>query len=98
MRRWHVMFIVWLNMISLEDNVSDIIGKAQRGLGISDSQLAERAGVDVDAVRKLRSGDLSGDAVDRVAPVLKLSAPALRKLASGDWNPETIAGLDGLAM
>ena len=37
--------------IPLEDNVSDIIGKAQRGLGISDSQLAERAGVDVDAVR-----------------------------------------------
>ena len=84
--------------IPLEDNVSDIMGKAQRGLGISDSQLAERAGVEVDAVRKVRNGDLSGDAIDRVAPVLKLSAPALRKLASGDWNPETIAGLDGLAM
>jgi len=84
--------------IPLEDNVSDIIGKAQRGLGISDSQLAERAGVSVDAVRKVRSGDLSGDAIDRVAPVLKLSAPALRKLGADDWNPETIADLDGLAM
>jgi len=29
-------------MIPLEDNVGDIIGKAQRGLGISDSELAER--------------------------------------------------------
>ena len=31
--------------IPLEDNVSDVIGKAQRGLGISDSQLAERSGI-----------------------------------------------------
>ncbi|HZE56677.1 MAG TPA: MBL fold metallo-hydrolase [Chthoniobacterales bacterium] len=84
--------------IPLEDNVSDIIGKAQRGLGISDSQLAERAGVSVDQVRKVRSGDLSGDVVDRVAPILKLSAPALRKLAAGDWNPEAIVDIDGLAM
>ena len=30
-------------MIPLEDNAGDIIGKAQRGLGISDSELAEKA-------------------------------------------------------
>ena len=84
--------------IPLEDNFADVISKAQRGLGISDSQLAERAGISVDAVRTVRNGDLSGDAVDRVAPILKLSAPALRKLAAGDWSPETIADIDGLAM
>lgn len=84
--------------IPLEDNVSDIIGKAQRGLGISDSQLAERAGVSIDAVRTLRGGDLTGDAINRVAPVLKLSAPALRKLAADDWEPEAIGEVDGLAM
>jgi hydroxyacylglutathione hydrolase len=84
--------------IPLEDNVSDIVGKAQRGLGISDSQLAERASVSTDAVRKIRGGDLSGDAIERVAPILKLSAPALRKLAAGEWEPETIGDIDGLAM
>jgi hydroxyacylglutathione hydrolase len=83
--------------IPLEDNVSDIIGKAQRGLGISDSQLAERASVSTDAVRKIRGGDLSGDAIEGVAPVLKLSAAALRKLASGEWEPEAIGDIDGLA-
>ena len=31
-------------MIPLEDNATDIIGKAQRGLGISDSELAEKGG------------------------------------------------------
>ncbi|HZE14082.1 MAG TPA: MBL fold metallo-hydrolase [Chthoniobacterales bacterium] len=84
--------------IPLEDNVSDIIGKAQRGLGISDSQLAERAGISVEAVRKLRGGDLAAVEVERIAPFLKLSAAALRKLASGDWNPEAIGDVDGLAM
>jgi glyoxylase-like metal-dependent hydrolase (beta-lactamase superfamily II) len=84
--------------IPLEDNVSDIVGKAQRGLGISDSQLAERAGVSLEGIRKIRGGDLTGEAIERVAPVLKLGASALRKLAAGDWNPEAIASIDGLAM
>jgi hydroxyacylglutathione hydrolase len=83
--------------IPLEDNVSDVIGKAQRGLGISDSQLAERAGVTADRVRSLRAGDFDDDAIERVAPVLKLNAAALRKLASGNWNPEPIGEIDGLA-
>ena len=77
--------------IPLEDNVSDIIGKAQRGLGISDSQLAERAGVSAEKIRKLREGDFDEDAVERAAPVLNLSAAGLRKLAAGEWDPEAIA-------
>ena len=83
--------------IPLEDNVSDIIGKAQRGLGISDSQLAERSGVSATEIRKLRDGDFKGDAVERAAPVLKLDAIALRKLAAGKWNPESIREIEGLA-
>jgi hydroxyacylglutathione hydrolase len=80
--------------IPLEDNVSDVIGKAQRGLGISDSQLAERAGVSADKVRSLRAGNLDDETLDPIAPALKLSSAGLRKLASGKWDPvEEIAGL-----
>src|SRR5947209_14833420 len=80
--------------IPLEDNVTDIIGKAQRGLGISDSQLAERAGIGADRVRSLRSGNFDADAIDRIAPVLQLSSAGLRKLASGKWDPvDEIPGL-----
>src|SRR5436190_22851398 len=80
--------------VPLEDNVSDIIGKAQRGLGISDSQLAERAGVSAEKIRSLRSGDFDADAIDRIAPILKLSSAGLRNLASGKWDPvDEIAGL-----
>jgi hydroxyacylglutathione hydrolase len=83
--------------IPLEDNVSDIIGKAQRGLGVSDSQLAERAGLSAEKMRGLREGSFDDDTVERAAPFLKLDATALRKLASGEWNPEAIGEIAGLA-
>jgi glyoxylase-like metal-dependent hydrolase (beta-lactamase superfamily II) len=83
--------------IPLEDNVADIIGKAQRGLGISDSQLADRSGVSADRIRALREGRFDDDTVERAAPVLKLNAAALRKLAAGKWNPEVIGEIRGLA-
>ncbi len=83
--------------IPLEDNVSDIIGKAQRGLRISDSQFAERSGISAEKMRKLRDGDFDDDTVERAAPVLKLDAAALRKLAAGKWNPESIGEVEGLA-
>ena len=83
--------------IPLEDNVSDIIGKAQRGLGVSDSQLADKSGVSAEAIRKLREGDVDDDVIERVAPILKLDASALRKLAGGTWNPESMGETQGLA-
>ena len=84
--------------IPLEDTVGDIIGKAQRGLGISDSQLAKRAGLDAASARNLRDGNFDDESLERVAPVLNLNAAALRKLASGNWEPEKFGDRDGLAM
>src|ERR1044072_6862030 len=84
--------------IPLEDTVSDIVGKAQRGLGISDGQLAERSGVSLEKIRGLREGDFDEEAITRAAPVLKLDPASLRKLATGNWSPEAIGEIDGLAM
>jgi predicted transcriptional regulator len=61
-------------MIPLEDNASDIIGKAQRGLGISDSELANKAGLSAQTIRKLRDGDFDESALLSVAPVLAWTA------------------------
>jgi len=47
-------------MIPLEDNVGDIIGKAQRGLGISDSQLAEKSARNFRSNPQSASGRLRG--------------------------------------
>lgn len=83
--------------IPLEDNIADIIGKAQRGLGIPDSQLAEKSGVSAEKIQKIREGIFEGDAVEKVAPLLNLDAGALRRLASREWSPEAVAEIEGLA-
>src|SRR4029434_3815455 len=84
-------------MIPLEDNATDIIGKAQRGLGISDSELAEKAGVSTQTIRKLRDSDLDESALLSVAPILGLNGQALCDVADGEWHPKKFEELDGLA-
>ena len=75
-------------MIPLEDNVGDIIGKAQRGLGISDSELAEKAGVTSQQVRELREGDVDEAVLLKVAPILGLNGQALLESAKGEWQEQ----------
>lgn len=82
--------------IPLEDNFNDIIGKAQRGLGFSDGQLAEKSGADAEKIRQLREGNFDRAIADQVAPTLKLDADALALLAEGGWQPGEIE-LEGLA-
>src|SRR5260370_7300811 len=84
-------------MIPLEDNFADIIGKAQRGLGLSDTQLAEKARVNSQTVRKLRAGEFDELTVLRIAPVLGLAARALCELATGSWRPPKMEEIEGLA-
>jgi hydroxyacylglutathione hydrolase len=84
-------------MILLEDNVGDVIGKAQRGLGLSDSELAKKAGVSLETIRKLGEGDFDEQALLRVAPVLGLAGKQLCEMAKGKWRPERINERDGFA-
>src|SRR6266705_3738023 len=84
-------------MIPLEDNVADIIGKAQLGLRISDTELAEKARVSSQKIRQVREGDFDELALLRIAPVLGLAARALCELAKGEWHPKKIDERDGLA-
>ena len=84
-------------MIPLEDNAGDILGKAQRGLGISDSQLAEKSGVGPERIKEMREGKYEDDALRAVAPVLGLDAASLIKLANNEWVPEPVAEMIGLA-
>lgn len=81
----------------MEDNVGDIVGKAQRGLGISDSELANKAGVNADAVRKARDGQANEATLRAIAPILDLDANALVDLAQGKWKPDKLENFDGLA-
>ncbi len=85
-------------MIPLEDNASDILGKAQRGLNLSDSQLAEKSGIEGARIRQLRDGHYDESDLAAVAPILQLDPGSLIKLAQNKWQPEEIAPLAGLAV
>ncbi len=84
--------------IPIEDNAGDILGKAQRGLGLSDSQLAEKAGVPPERVKQLREGTFDDETLRKVAPALGLDAASLIKLAQNEWIPVEIEAMDGLAI
>src|SRR5205085_10175944 len=83
--------------IPIEDNFTDVIGKAQRGLEISDSDLAKKARLDASVIRKLRRGHYDELALFRVAPVLGLGARALSDLAQNEYRPAA-REIDGLAI
>jgi hydroxyacylglutathione hydrolase len=83
--------------IPLEDNAGDIVGKAQRGLGISDSQLSQKAGVSVSDLRKVRDGKFDEATLRAIAPPLNLDANALVEFGAGKWTPAKVENFDGLA-
>jgi glyoxylase-like metal-dependent hydrolase (beta-lactamase superfamily II) len=85
-------------MIPLEDNVGDIIGKAQRGMGITNEALREQAGITVAQLRALKGEQPPEDALRKVAPILRLGADQLVAIARGDWQPVPVPPIPGFAM
>lgn len=82
--------------IALEDNFADVIGKAQRGLRISDSELARHTGRTLGQIRGARDGDFEESILRAIAPILALDPGSLVDLAEKKWRPEE-NGLDGVA-
>lgn len=74
--------------IPLEDFSEDILGKAQRGLGIDTGTLAQRTGLDRRTIQELRNGSCDADAIRKVAPVLGLDVDTLIASAEKAWFPE----------
>lgn len=81
--------------VPIEDQFTDILGKAQRGLQIADSALAEKCGVSVEEWKSLRDGKLDETTLRKAAPLLGLDTDALLALAQNAWHPEkiTVSGL-----
>jgi hydroxyacylglutathione hydrolase len=73
--------------IPIEDNFTDIIAKAQRGLGISDKDLCKRAEVTAEDLEAVKSGKLLDTVLRRVARHLRLGPNALEDLAHKRWYP-----------
>jgi len=84
--------------IPLEDNFDDVINKAQRGLRLSDGELARRAGISPAALRALKDGAFDEAAARAVAPVLRLGADQLAALGRKAWYPEAVMPPRGFAL
>jgi hydroxyacylglutathione hydrolase len=74
--------------IPLEDNYTDIIGKAQRGLKMTDEDLAKRAEVEVSDLKSVQAGNVNDPVLRRIARHLRLGPDALEALAHKRWYPE----------
>jgi len=76
--------------IPLEDTVTDIIGKAQRGLGLSDIELADKVGIEIselEAVKQVRG--VAFAEVEKLARALELGPRSLVAIAEGKYTPTT---------
>ena len=82
------------DLIPLEDTAADIVGKAMRGLKLSDGDVAGKAGLDAASVQRLREGTFDEATARAVAPVLHLGGDALAALGKKEWRPQpvTVAG------
>lgn len=75
-------------LIPLEDNFDDVINKAQRGLRITDENLAKRAEISLEDLAKVKNGEALYAVIRRVARHLRLNPDALEVLARKSWYPE----------
>jgi glyoxylase-like metal-dependent hydrolase (beta-lactamase superfamily II) len=83
--------------IPLEDNFTDIIAKAQRGLGLKNEELAARSGATVAEIESLKAGIFDEVALRKVASSLGLGAEALLALAESRYKPAPVEEPEGLA-
>lgn len=83
--------------IPLEDSFNDILGKASRGLGVKDEEIARRTGLSTETVAAVKDGTFNESAVRKMAAVLGLGADALVKLGRKEWYPQDRGPIEGLA-
>ncbi|MBV8097541.1 MAG: MBL fold metallo-hydrolase [Verrucomicrobia bacterium] len=79
----------------LEDLFEDIIGKAQRGLKLSDGEVAAKAGLASSTLTRLRTGSGTRAEVDALARALELKPQPLWESFQRSWEPEPV-NVDGL--
>ena len=82
--------------LALEDLFNDVISKTMRGLGVSEAQLAAKAGVTEAQISAARGGEVDEAVLTAIAPHLGLHGPSLIAMARGAWAPAEVS-LNGLA-
>ena len=85
-------------MIPLEDSFTDIVGKARRGLKLTDdAQLATSAGVSPADVSRVAGGEVDEDILRKLAKALQLGEQTLVDAATKKYLPKT-QSVEGLQL
>jgi hydroxyacylglutathione hydrolase len=81
--------------IPLEDLFEDIVGKAQRGLKLSDEAVAAKAQLASAVLNRLKGGSGTRAEVEALAQALELKPEPLWESFQRSWEPEPVT-VDGL--
>ncbi|MBA4715892.1 MAG: MBL fold metallo-hydrolase [Verrucomicrobiales bacterium] len=84
-------------MISIEDYLEDIVGKAMRGKRLSLDQLSDLSNVSKDSIQELLEGEYNESVISSIAPHLNLDTDSLIRAGKKSWRPEEVI-LDGLSI
>ena len=84
--------------IPIEDNFTDVIAKAQRGMAMTDQDLCKRAEVSEADLRAVKAGEVNDAVLRRIARHLRLGPNALEELAHKAWYPEAPVFPHGFAI
>ena len=77
--------------MKLEDGILDILGKAQKGQGITDRDLCKTANIGVPELNSLRSGRREPAALERISRALGLRPEQISEMANENWQPPTVS-------
>ena len=84
--------------MKLEDSILDILGKAQKGQGITDRDLCKVANIGVPQLNSIRSGRREPAALERISRALGLRPEPISEMANENWQPPTVALPAGVMM
>ncbi len=84
-------------MISIEDFLEDIVGKAMRGQRISVQDLATKSGISSSSIAELLEGRVDEETITSIAPHLNLDSKSLIISGRKSWYPEPV-NVQGLEM
>ena len=77
--------------MKLEDSILDILGKAQKGQGITDRDLCKTANIGVPELNSLRSGRREPAALERISRALGLRPEQISEMANENWQAPTVS-------
>lgn len=80
----------YIDMISIEDFIEDIVGKAMRGHRMSVQDLATKSGASSSSITELLKGRVDEATVASIAPHLDLDTKSLMIAGHKSWYPEPV--------